>query len=486
MIELKPGPLAGYYERLARVGRELRVDPRRFQLSDIVADESVLPLLVDAVAGDRPTRVVIAQDDVEILRGGVPVKPLARQLLADAGLDVEVVVFDGVEVHTEPARIDALRARLRPGDTVIALGSGVVADITKQAVHDFEADHGLLRLIVVQTANSVCAFTSGMAVLTIDQVKRTVASRLPDQLLLDARLLADAPRPYSDGGIGDASVAAVSFADYRLGHLLGLTAWEPRAWEIMRHPRCRFLARDPLLGRRDLAQAQAVALDLAACGLAMTVAGESAPLSGLEHVTSHTLDMAARHHGRPVGNHGSQCALATILSLIAWDVLLGVDGLALDPGRIDDAAELAKVQAAFGPLDTDGAAWRECWSDYAAKIAAWRAHGDDVAAFVAAWPKHREDLRRFTVKPADFVAALAAAGHPLRWEDIPTGITEEMARWAFGNARLMRKRTSVADVLAFAGLWDDAFLDRVFDTYRRLTAPGTAQPLPTPPQQNSD
>ncbi|MDR0416384.1 MAG: hypothetical protein LBH76_03530, partial [Propionibacteriaceae bacterium] len=66
--------------------------------------------------------------------------------------------------------------------------------------------------------------------------------------------------------------------------------------------------------------------------------------------------------------------------------------------------------------------------------------------------------------------ALAAAGHPLRFEEIPTGLDEDQARWAFANARLMRKRTSVADLLGFAGLWTEDFVDDVFETYRQLVA----------------
>ena len=466
-VELTGGPLVPYYQRLLVL--HPGGNPAGLALAQIVAGPDVLN---DHHRWLLPFgRVVIVQDETEMKRAGVSVKPAVRDAIAATGRDTAVVVVPGTDVHTEPRHIEAVRAVLRPGDTVVALGSGVIADITKHAVHEFEAGGDNLYLSVVQTANSVCAFASGMAVLTIDKVKRTVPSRLPDTLVLDSTLLRDAPAPYSTGGVGDASVAAVSFADYRLGFLLNLSGWEPLSWDIMAYSRHRFLGCDPVYGRRDQAHFEAVALDLAACGLAMTVAGESAPLSGLEHVTSHTLDMAAEYHHRPTGNHGSQCALATILSLIAWDKLLALPSLGdLDPERLVDDVEQATVRAAFGPLDDTGAAWGECWHDYAAKLAGWRAHRDDLTAFARDWPAYREDLRCFVTPPADFVAALRAAGHPLRWEDIPTGITPGMARWAFTNARLMRKRTSVADLLALAGVWDEPFIDSVFATYSDLIA----------------
>jgi len=374
-------------------------------------------------------------------------------------------------LHTELEPIATVQAKLVPGAVVVALGSGVIADITKHAVYGFEAGGERLNLIVAQTANSVCAFTSGMAVVTIDGVKRTLESRLPDILVLDTRVLADAPREYSEGGIGDASVSAVAFADYRLSYLLGMTRWEPMAWEVMAFSRSRFLACDEVLADVASIGAGATAIDLSACGFAMTVAGESAPLSGLEHVSSHTLDMVAEVQNRPIGSHGSQCALSSILSLIAWERLLELPELpAFDPAEIDEELWRGKVEAAFGWVDDTGAAWQECWSDFSTKIKAWKDHATGIGGVVGDWASASRGLRAYVTPPATYVAALAAAGHPLRWEDIPTDLTEAAARWAFTNAHLMRKRTSVADVLAFAGLWTEEFIDGVFETYRDLIA----------------
>lgn len=129
---------------------------------------------------------------------------------------------------------------------------------------DIEAQHpARIRLVVAQTENSVCAFTSSMSVITVDGVKSTVPSRLPDALVLDTSVLAEAPPAYSMGGIGDASVAAASFGAYRLSHLLGLSDWQPLSWELMRQPRHRFLSRDPVLADHGPAGTGATAMDLA-------------------------------------------------------------------------------------------------------------------------------------------------------------------------------------------------------------------------------
>lgn len=471
-LTLRPGRLDEFYsEATASSGTD-----RRLALAEILLAPDALDAAVEFALTGRPaSRVVLVQDETPILRAGRAVKPLVAARFTSAGCRVQpVIITDPCEVHTTGEHIATVAAALQPDDLVVALGSGTIADITKHAVFGHEQSHGGagIRLVVIQTANSVCAFTSGLAVVTTDGVKRTVPSRLPDALLLDTRLLADAPAEYTLGGIGDASVAAVSFADYRLVALLGMGRWEPLSWPLMLPSRSRFLSRDPVVADRGDSGAGTLAMDLAACGLAMTFAGESAPLSGLEHVTSHMLDMAADHYGRPVGNHGSQCALATVLTLIVYDKLLNdVDRLDLDPDRIDPDSAQRLVRDTFGGIDSSGRAWQECWSDYSAKLAAWRQHRQSVLAFAENWSQHRADLAQYVASPAEFVAALAASGHPLRFEQIPTGLDEAQARWAFTGARLMRKRTNVADLLAFAGLWDDDFVDDVFATYHSLIHP---------------
>ncbi|MDR0417063.1 MAG: iron-containing alcohol dehydrogenase, partial [Propionibacteriaceae bacterium] len=362
--QLQAGSLEGLYAHMS----EFAGARRELNLEGIVMAEDAFGLVpAAATEGFAVSQVVIVQDETDIRRAGASVKPQMEQLFAAAGHPPKVVrLSDPHELHTTPEHIAVVQQVLRPGTVVVALGSGTVTDIAKHAVFEFEkATPGeRLRLVATQTANSVVAYTSNQAPITFGQVKRTLPSRLPDLLVLDTQTLADCPLEYTVGGLGDAFVVAGSFADYRLANLLGMGRWEPVSWETMRFSLARFLAKDPILADRGVAGAGVLALDLAACGLSLSFAGESAPVSGLEHVTSHTLDMAAHRFGRPVGNHGSQCGLATILTLIVFDRLFAeADFSRLDPADIDDDAEQAKVRHAFERLDADGKAWRECWSD---------------------------------------------------------------------------------------------------------------------------
>jgi glycerol-1-phosphate dehydrogenase [NAD(P)+] len=425
-------------------------------------------------AGSRT--VLVTQDRRPFTRDGQSLKPLVANLLAAAGLQVEVLELGDRHGHMESdfAEVDQVRRRLGPDLAVLALGSGKLCDVTKHACHLREREHGQrIPLLVLQTANSVIAFGSGMATITKDGVKRTWPSRLPDALALDARTLRDAPHDYTLGGIGDLAVIAVSFGDWYLGAELGLAAYTPASLDILADVREQLFSpeRAAVLGARSLDGAELLAKLAVLGGFAMTLAGQSSPMSGYEHVVSHMLDMAAKPSGRPVRSHGCQCGVSTIVCAIAWRRLL--DDLHPQTARLDtcfpppDALE-PRVRATFDALDPSGAMAEECWTSYRRKLVDWQAARPRVEAFLEDWPRRRASLAALVHPPETVVQSLAAANHPLRYEAL--GIPEAQARWAFQHGHLMRGRFSSADLLHFLGRLDDSFVDEVFAEYRGLTA----------------
>ena len=301
--------------------------------------------------------------------------------MAAAGFEVEVLELgdqDG-RMESDFAEVDQVRRRLAPGRAVVALGSGKLCDVTKHACHlQEQRDRRHLGLVVLQTANSVIAFGSGMATITKDGVKRTWPSRLPDALVLDERTLREAPSAYTLGGIGDLAVIAVSFGDWYLAAEFGLSRYTPAAFEVLGDVREQLLSpeRAAALGAGGLDGAELLGKLAVLGGFAMTLAGQSSPMSGYEHAVSHMLDMCARPSGRPVRSHGCQCGISTIVCAIAWQRLLQD----LRPDKVDldtlfpapDAVE-PRVRATFDALDPSGAMAEECWRSYRGKLVAW--HG---------------------------------------------------------------------------------------------------------------
>lgn len=418
-------------------------------------------------------RVLIVQDDSPMRRDDHDLKAFTLGLLEAGGRQVEVLELSHEGgVHADEEFVRHVASAYRPGDVLVALGSGSITDITKHAAFGLEAGGAeRIPLISVMTANSVSAYTSELAVISTDGVKRTRPSRLPDVVVQDLAVLRDAPESTTLGGVGDASVGWCSMAEYRLAYRCGLGSWEPLSVQVFLPGLTGFLGRDDGYRSGGLERARLMANALSAGGFAMTFAGESAPASGLEHVTSHMLDMRAGFDGREIGNHGEQCGVATLLVLLAYRHLVQhVDPESLRPRPLDLEAEKAKTLAAFSEVDPTGVMGAECWNDYEAKCAAWQQNTAAVDALLDDWQGFCEEIAPLLAEPEEFVRALEWAGHPLTFAQVDSRIDSEAQRWAFLNARLMRKRAYAADLLGFAGLWDEALVDVLFEQAAALVA----------------
>ncbi len=440
---------------------------------------AALPSLIRDIAVHGSSSVLLVQGRKPFVRVGADLKPMVHKQLVDAGFDVELLEIGDEHgyLHSDFAEVEQIRLHLRYDKTAIALGSGKICDVTKHACFEYEQETGLhIPFIVVQTANSVIAFGSGMATITKDGVKRTWPSRLPDTLLLDARILRDAPFEYTVGGVGDLSVIAVSFGDWSLGARLGMATYVPAAYDVLEDVRRLLFSEASMFAARDEDGMITLGKLGILGGFAMTLSGQSSPMSGYEHVMSHMLDMVADHFHRPVASHGCQCGLSTIVSAIAWQKLLAE----FQPERVNidtcfpSSKEMQqRIQATFDEIDPSGAASNECWQSYRKKLEKWQQARARFEAFLHNWSQERSQLAELLTAPEAIVQGLAQAHHPLRYEDI--GVPEQQVRWAFKNGHLMRDRFSIADVLNYTGLLDDTFVDDVFTRMHELVANALGQ-----------
>jgi glycerol-1-phosphate dehydrogenase [NAD(P)+] len=205
-------------------------------------------------------------------------------------------------------------------------------------------------------------------------------------------------------------------------------------------------------------------------GFTLGIAGKTAPLSGTEHLVSHLVDMSAEQSGLPFALHGAQVAVAAIPVAAAWeDFLAGSDPSELDPDCLfPDAPEMEPVvRGAFSRIDPSGRVGEECWSDYKKKLVLWQRSRSRVERFLEDWPELRVKLREMGLPPEALGGALREAGAPARFGELDPPASPEIVRWALGNCcHLMRNRFTLADLLFYAALWDDAFVERLLQRAR--------------------
>ena len=108
----------------------------------------------------------------------------------------------------------------------------------------------------------------------------------------------------------------------------------------------------------------------------------------------------------------------------------------------------------------------ECWNDYATKLTLWRRSRERVERFFEEWPEHRTRMREMVLPPERLGRALREAGAPARFGELDPPVAPGVARWALANCHLMRNRFTLADLLFFAGWWDEGFVERILERAR--------------------
>jgi glycerol-1-phosphate dehydrogenase [NAD(P)+] len=438
---------------------------------DVGADALLrLPAMIRAIAAAPAGRIVVLSDAVPKKRLGEEATALVTSLLSGAsgvGEVHRVTVPEGAGgVHADERTVAAAAAAAgRDASVIVTVGSGTVADIGKAVTARLrDPAH-----VIVPTALSVNGYADDQSVLLIDGVKRTTPTRWPDALIADTQLLAEAPLPLNLAGVGDLLAMFTAPADWRIASLLGMDdRYAEDIVAMVREHGPAVLRAAPLLREADAAAIELTAKVLTLSGVAMGLAGTTAPASGAEHTVSHLLEMAAARQGRPSAYHGAQVGAAAVLAALVWrHVRRRVRaGARLMRCPSEDQMRPAVWQA-FSALDPSGAMAEECWRGYQRKLARWRERHGDADQLD---PAHLDDAARLLEEPGVLRAALRRSGAPARMAQLDPPVDAQTARWALANCHLMRDRITVVDLACLLGVWRPADVDAV------LAEAGIAEP----------
>jgi glycerol-1-phosphate dehydrogenase [NAD(P)+] len=401
--------------------------------------------------------VVLLVDGVPKSVGGADVDAIVEARLASRYELRRVVVQAGAHgVVLDEATIDATVAEASGAELLVSIGSGTVTDLVKVVGQRLGVP-----ILAVQTAASVNGFADSLSVLVQRGAKRTSPSAWPSALVIDHDVLAEAPERLARAGVGDAVAVWTSPADWYLACALGVDPGPyTDAWAApVREAVARMTAPDADDAQRMVGLVDALTLG----GLMIGAAGSTAPLSGCEHLLSHVLDMRAMAEGVDHDLHGAQVGVASVVAAALWDVALHEERI-LDVAieDLEPPADLRdRVLATWEPVDPTGALGEECWSAVERKVERWRMQRDGVAAFLADRGTHAAELERIAGDPASCAAALAAWEAPATFSALSPAVDADRARWALRALPFMRDRMTLADLLLFAGRWDDALVERV-------------------------
>jgi glycerol-1-phosphate dehydrogenase [NAD(P)+] len=377
------------------------------------------------------------------------------------------------ELHASHTCLEKIRPVMkdRKDHLIITLGSGSLTDLIKHAL----CLEGISApLITVPTALTVTAYTSSFAIFDFHGAKRTLMSRPVTASFWIKPFLESAPSRMSRAGYGDLLARFVATGDWFLGHRLGvMDRYDEGPYRLMEpfvsgiKANAAGFTIHPL--PRETTACTAAALAMA--GIAMSVAGETTPLSGYEHVISHALDFLHLLEDRELVLHGEQVALGSVISARTIDWLLGRDTPDTRTWRHDPVLHcLAQLDEALNTAPWPKSASRvlaqkietarqEFHVEYRKKAERWLKAFDQIAFFAAGWQDIKAEMARITIRAIEMEQLAGQAGLPVHPGETSPPTSDREFRWAVRFAPFVRSRMNIADLIFWMGK-DPAFILR--------------------------
>lgn len=255
------------------------------------------------------------------LRKDIPFDIPTKSILIDAGIaqnansllrDMGSLQIICDENTADFVQLDAARAVLPEGqkadlemaqnlaeldcDCFVAIGSGTINDITKYAAFFAGKPY-----VVFATAPSMNGYLSGNASLIKGGFKQSFPGKPPEAAFFDLNILESAPERLIYSGVGDALSRRTSQVDCLLAHILMGEESHDLEFSMMQE-----FEDEILQGGINI---EALTKTLILGGVAMYVAGSSAPASQGEHMLAHYMELKNPHNQETF--HGEEVAVTT-------------------------------------------------------------------------------------------------------------------------------------------------------------------------------
>jgi len=442
-----------------------------------------LPVLMDEISLNRLEKIVIVADETSIKRGNAVLKEAIAHLFEKEGFKVKILTLtagsDGL-LHADMAGAVKVQSEIQSGVGIIGIGGGTIADMCKYGAYLSEQEAALpgeVPLIICQTATSGSAFGANQAVIFKDGVKRTLHARYPSIVVVDLDVIESAPRKINIAGFGDMSGILISSVDWYVSSMLGMSdGYSEMVVEIMQDSGKALLSVDRLVGSMSAEGIEVLAKVLIMMGIVSSMGFGTAPISGFDHMISHALDFEGMATGRQLSLHGAQVGLGAAYASVAYNYFVAE----FSPDKIDinrcypsEQEAYADLVKRFEKFDIEGKAIQEIWAHYKEKLAAWKKQRHHFEKFLNDWDKPRgpkDQISSKLIEPEQIIEALNFSGNPLLPEEVAPPVSREIMKFAFLNARFMRNRFIMADIMGLAGLIDEHFWQKVDKEVRRILA----------------
>lgn len=383
-------------------------------------------------------RALVLDDENTHRAAGVSV----TEALSAAAVDFRITTLAG-DIHLTDDIAADVRRRADGSPLIIAVGSGTVNDLGKYTAHQLQIPYWC-----VPTAPSMNGYTSSIAAVKAAGVKRTLPSAPPKAIYIQPEILRNAPFKLRQAGYCDVMAKSVSDADWQIESLLFGGSYCTLPSAIVAESEGLYIERPESIAVGEKEAVDALFHGLLISGIAMSLAGSSAPASGGEHLLSHFWDMREALTGRVPEYHGLQVGAGIVMSAVCYEKLQNTDVGALRP----------MAEQCFR-ADTD--AIQTVWQQFAPEIRrrfnmkkALLLQFDDLLP--RNWPRIRPLLA--SVPPARvFLDRIRRTGYPMTLSAL--NLTPGEFMLSARCARTIRERITILDLAAHAGVLEAAAED---------------------------
>lgn len=400
--------------------------------------------------GDRPA-VIVADENTFAVAGEE-----VQRHLKEAGRElVDPYVFPGEPtLYAEYANVEKLVEALHRHEAIpVAVGSGTLNDIVKRASHECGRPY-----LCVGTAASMDGYTAFGASIEKDGLKQTLACPAPSAVLADLDVLVNAPSDMTASGYADLLGKVTSGADWLVADALGVEGIDPNGWSLVQDHLREWTGEPAELRDGDQRATDHLIEGLIMSGLGMQSYQSSRTASGAEHQFSHLWEMEGLGHGEghegPPLSHGFKVGVGSVAIAALYERILERDLGNLDIDAIRDAwpgrGEVERrVRAAHTSPELEEGAVEQSLAKYigAEELA------ERLERLREVWPDLRGRLVDQLMPAARIREMLRAAGCPTKPTEIGLGWKEFEA--TYPRARTIRKRYTVLDLAAEAGIFDE-------------------------------
>lgn len=236
-----------------------------------------------------------------VLCYGEGIRPLCEQEINRSMTDQpQIEILDNRDVLDNNIEAITKTAFTLPAGTeaIVGIGGGKALDIAK-----YMAFLNRLPFISVPTSVAHDGFASSGCSLYVQGRRTSVPAQMPYGILVDTGLVGKSPVQFLYSGLGDIISKIPAILDWKFEESVGVTRVNDFA-VMMAKKSVNSIVRMPYTDIREFFFIKEMVDSLTLSGIAMEIAGSSAPASGSEHLISHALDQIVEHpqlHGIQVG-----------------------------------------------------------------------------------------------------------------------------------------------------------------------------------------